>query len=391
MPTTNNCPYLPGQTINTLHIPMERSLRQRSASLNSMRPTDFKTINPEAKFITPRRAPPVPADVAMTRLSTAPSHVREETTTRPSSPAPAWRRLFTRRSSSAVDNDRGRRPSVQESFEEHAERPTTSRGSSISGCSRTSTLSEGTRSREMSPEALRRFLVDDKTTSTDSRSSERPSLIIPEDIAEENEDDQNFASSATAMSPEGQPLATILSPPPFKRTWSADTVPLTVSNLSSLTLATARPDSESRRLAEAVSHASSIQLPNLDTSSTPSCFLSTSSSLMSPTSPQSPRDFPLFLDDPNDDDMSTYDGEIYSAQAVHVSGPPRETFDSYRLPRTSVSLKFSIHSPDVFPEHDGHESAMRGSDLLGRPIDARLDNFAEELRWMANTITTRES
>lgn len=391
MPTTNNCPYLPGQTINTLNIPMERSLRQRSASLNSMRPIDFKTINPEAKFITPRRPPPVPAELSMTRLASAPSQVREETAVRSSSPAPAWRRLFSRRSSSAVDSDRGRRHLVQENSEDYVERPTTSRGSSTSGRSRTSTLSDGTRSREISPEALRRFLVDDKSTVPDSRWGEKPSLVIPEDIAEENEDDQNFATSATAISPEGQPLATVLSPPPFKRSWSADTAPLTVSNLSSLTLATARPESESRRVGEAVSHASSTQLPNLDTSSTPSCFLSTSSSLMSPTSPQSPRDFPSFFDDSNDDDMSAYDGEIYSAQAVHVTGRSRETFDSYRLPRTSSSLKFSIHSPDVFPENESHESSMADSHLLGKPVDARLDAFADELRWMANTITTGKS
>ena len=51
-----------------------------------------------------------------------------------------------------------------------------------------STLSEGTKSRDLSPEALRRFLVDDNAYTPDSRLSEKPALIIPEDIAEEIED-----------------------------------------------------------------------------------------------------------------------------------------------------------------------------------------------------------
>ena len=289
-----------------------------------------------------------------------------------------------------MDGDRGRRPSASEIPEDHIERPTTGRSSSTSGRSRTSTLSEGTKSREMSPEALRRFLVEDTTCAPDSRLGEKPSLVIPEDIAEENEDDQNFANSATATSPEGQSLATVLSPPPFKRSWSADTPPLTVSNLSSLTLATARPDTASRRMADAISHASSIPLPKLDTSSsTPTCFLSTPSSIISPTSPQSPRDLPSFFDDSNEEALSSYDGEIYSAQAVRVSSSPQPSFDAYRLPRTSISLKFSIHSPDVFP--DDRQMSMDGHNFLDKPIDTGLDSFAHELRWMAETISTRQA
>ncbi|KAK0384846.1 hypothetical protein NLU13_7324 [Sarocladium strictum] len=392
MPTTNACPYLPGQTVNTLNVPMERSLRQRSASLSSMRHTDFKTINPEAKFITPRRPPPVPSEAATTRITTAPSLIRKDfTSQRPSSPAPAWKRLFTRRGS-ALDGDRGRRTPVPETFEDYIERPVTSRSSSTSGRSRTSTLSEGTKSRELSPEALRRFLVEDDTCGPDSRMSDKPSLIIPEDITEEYEDDQNFASSATALSPDGQSLATVLSPPPFKRSWSADTAPLTVSNLSTLTLATARPDTASQRLADTSSQTSSVTLPKLDTSSsTPTCFLSSPSSLVSPTSPQSLRDMPSFLDDANDDVFSLYNGETYSAKAVRISSSPQHTLDAYRLPRTSVNLKFSIHSPDVFPDGEERDMPIEGSTLLDQPIDTGLDSFAQELRWIADTISARQA
>jgi hypothetical protein len=97
---------------------------------------------------------------------------------------------------------------------------------------------------------------------------------------------------------------------------------------------------------------------------------------------------PSFFDDANDDAMSSYDGEIYSAQAVRVSSSPQGTFDAYRLPRTSANLKFSIHSPDVFPDADGQE--LPTGSLLDKPIDNGLDSFAHDLRWMVDTISARQ-
>jgi hypothetical protein len=95
-----------------------------------------------------------------------------------------------------------------------------------------------------------------------------------------------------------------------------------------------------------------------------------------------------FFDDANDDAMSSYDGEIYSAQAVRVTSSPQGTFDAYRLPRTSASLKFSIHAPDVFPDADGQE--LSTGSLLDKPIDNGLDSFAHDLRWMVDTISARQ-
>lgn len=389
MPSTTACPYLPGQAVNTMHVPMERGLRQRSASLSSMRLTDFKTVNPQSRFVTPRRSPPVPAEMATSRIATAPKPLQNTSTSRPASPTPAWRRLFARRAPS-VEADRGRSTASSYQEEPSPERPMTSRSSSTTGRSRaSSTISEGSRSRDISPESLRRFLSDDSNGHQESKLAERPSLIIPEDIAEEgDEDDENFATSATALTFETHSLATVLSPPPIKRSWSSDSSPLTVTNLSNLTLATARPGSRS----EPSSDTSRSDLPKLDTTSTtPSSFLSSASSVVSPASPRSPRDMPSFFDDSmDDDDLSACNGVMGLPESMPVSFSSLQAFDAYRLPRTNFSAKFEIHSPDVLPQQDG-KTILDGSNLLGSSIDTGLDSFASELRWMADTISSRQA
>src|SRR3569833_2955920 len=110
LPSTTACPFLPGQKVNTLSVPREQCLRKRSASMNSMRTRDFKTMNPEDKFVTPRAPPPVPGS-SVVRAGTSPNPVRyDHHASRSESPIQSWpwspRRLFTRKSSSrSLDKD----------------------------------------------------------------------------------------------------------------------------------------------------------------------------------------------------------------------------------------------------------------------------------------------
>ncbi|CAI4217834.1 unnamed protein product [Parascedosporium putredinis] len=93
-PSTRHCPYMPGQTVNTLFVPIQRTLRKRSASLSSMRNADFMTMNPKDKFTTPRPAPPAPGVMAGPRLGTSPHSLRHHASARSLSPNPSWRRFF---------------------------------------------------------------------------------------------------------------------------------------------------------------------------------------------------------------------------------------------------------------------------------------------------------
>lgn len=205
VPSTNTCPYLPGQTVNTLWVPVEQSNRQRSASLTSLRDDDFMTMNPADKFTTPRPAPTPPDSLVMRRMGTAPQRLQHKRSARSLSPAPAWlfspRKLFSRtRSSSSLTH-----------LTETNDAASVDDGRSLRS-------SDGSRSRDISPESLRRFLIEDPVPVADDEPEQHdwPSLTIPEDIVEENEDDDNFASSAIS-----ETLGfTGLSPPPTQRSFT---------------------------------------------------------------------------------------------------------------------------------------------------------------------------
>lgn len=391
VPSTTACPYLPGQTVNTMNVPMERSLRQRSASLNSMRQFNYKTMNPEAKFITPRPAPPAPSLSDSTNLPTlrhgsAPTALHHHSSsqslsTRSLSPAPVWRRLFTRKLSS---RDLGRTTPSHERDDQDNLSIGSSHGSEEPR-SRSLTPSEGIRTRDMSPESLRKFLSDDLPTRPDSNMSERPALVIPEEIAEENEDDDNFATSAVS---ESQAFPTSLSPPPFQRTASSDTIASSLANSSCHTIVPIKmpvqPDQPQTQTQEAA-HPS--DLPRLETDAEPACFYSASSSAVtSPVSPHSAEaelELTSFYDSTEDDDdiLSSTGGDSPPYQALPALPSLSQNFSGYSLPRERDHDKTSAEVPVAFP--------TAGSNFLGSHVDTGLDDFATELGWMVETIGTR--
>ncbi|KAJ5970319.1 uncharacterized protein N7479_000237 [Penicillium vulpinum] len=74
-PTTTMCPLLPGQPMNVLNVPIilpDSRTHGRSASGSSQKSEHLRTMNPEDKFMNPRKPPPQPQPV---RLQTsAPTH-----------------------------------------------------------------------------------------------------------------------------------------------------------------------------------------------------------------------------------------------------------------------------------------------------------------------------
>lgn len=380
MPTTTGCPYLPGQTVNTLAVPTQKSLRQRSASLSSMRITDYQAIDPQAKFITPHPAPQTPSDAAATRKRTAPGFLRHAASSRSLSPSPAWRRLFSHK---GHNDERGR----------SRDRDDQSVASVSTYEASRSPASSRSRNRSMSPESLRRFLSDDIPTRPGSNLSERPALVIPEDIAEENEDDDNFATSAVS---EAQPFTTGLSPPPFQRSTS-EAAALTIKNLSSLTLNTERPASKQQTPAVGVS--SATETPVLEPASQPrgSNFTSaTSSAQASPLSATTP-DYELltFYDDSNDDDVLSH----RNSDALPIQHPLQSRFTGYSLPPQNDEVKTklevrptfgSLHPPQLITPGDAGSYPPTASGFLPTPIDTSVDDFASELGWMVHSIGTKD-
>lgn len=160
-------------------------------------------MDPASKFVSPRPAPSPPTEPAR-RVGTAPLRMQpQKRPARSPSPSSRWlfspRKLFSRKSSSSSLRD------VQ------TPQPDDDR----------SLRSEGSRSRDISPESLRRFLVDDAPFDLEHEdNTNRPAIDIPEDIVEENEDDDNFATSAVSESMQ----FTGLSPPPQRAPSPAMTI-----------------------------------------------------------------------------------------------------------------------------------------------------------------------
>ncbi|OAA55056.1 hypothetical protein SPI_08560 [Niveomyces insectorum RCEF 264] len=342
VPSTTACPYLPGQRVNTLWVPMEKSARQRSASVNSLRRDDFRTMNPADRYVTPRPPPATPsaapavgstAHVLRKKSTSMAAGAAAGSTPSPSpsprllrrhragarslSPASSWptwspRRLFVRRPSpggrrdvltaaadggdddaeemaaerkatnesgswedeqmrqTIDDEDRprgdsqqqelrpplpprssstaslssllsrfGRQSSTSTNATNNASAPATAAASSSSAPPSSSpAASQGSRSRDISPESLRRLLVDDGPleSTADSRPESRlaatPAATIPcilegidenddawsnHDLDDVDDDEHNFAVSAVSAVSENAPF-TVLSPPPPPQT-----------------------------------------------------------------------------------------------------------------------------------------------------------------------------
>lgn len=366
VPTTTACPYLPGQTVNMMWVPTEKSDRKRSASLSSVRREDFKTMSPKDKYNTPRPDPCVPDFlVSSYRPATAQVPVRtlkHKRSERSISPTPSWwspRKLFTRKNS----------VSSQGSSDRHSD------DASVAGDEQRqsvgSSSSEGSRTRAMSPDSLRRFLSDDTSVVTPpADDAERLFLSIPDDIAEE--DDDNFATSAVS---ETGPKTILSPPPPVPRNYSSNTLRRLPENESVVTLTEAKPTTAVMR--------QQILFDNeQDTPTSRFSFSSDEGSIYGDdetdsTSPDA--EIPSFYhseaeEDETDSDILSPPADFQSSKSGLAMG--RESleqslataFQGYRLPRTSM---------------DGHSKSSAADapspPLLDAPAGSVVDDFMSEM------------
>ncbi|KAH8894937.1 hypothetical protein GQ53DRAFT_762317 [Thozetella sp. PMI_491] len=387
LPSTTACPYLPGQAVNTMWVPVEHNARKRSASLNSVRDGDFKTMNPRDKFVTPRPAPSPPLTPGLRRLPTSPMTLQRKRSARSLSPAPNWmfspRKLFSRMASSSSLRD-ARSPGFPED-------------------QRSTRSHERSHSRDMSPESLRRFLMDETSSEDGAESSDRPAIAIPEDIEEEcedNEDDANFATSATS---ETMPF-TVLSPPPTQRSFS----PSLRSMTATLDSDAAGPSGLEEQIPDAPTRSPPC-VPRVDTqlSATQSRFSMSDSSLYGDELPESPdsTSIPQFYhsesEDEDADDITPFPAlEVGAGNATDMVARNLEaTFSTYSLPRTSpadgkllVPRRASVEAlgSPALVARNGTDMPLGNTSLLTNPIpNSGLDDLMSELGWMADVIASK--
>ncbi|KAH8815741.1 hypothetical protein F5884DRAFT_852203 [Xylogone sp. PMI_703] len=243
LPHTSSCPYLPGQPVNLLAVPVERrQLRRRSVSMSAMRNGNIMTMNPADKFVTPR-PPPQPPVIA--RLGTSPSEAFARPPSRPGSPkserSPWSPRMFfgirapgskkrgrssssIKKANSSTDLNLGRSGSVISSDSApHARTP--------------SPNFSRPQSREPSPLSRSIHLELDKQPHI-------ASFIAADGIAEDLEDDDNFASQTNRVSFNEKCLSTPLSPPPSHH----HIRPTTAKHVSSSSISSSSSTSTSKPL-----------------------------------------------------------------------------------------------------------------------------------------------
>ncbi|KAI1816045.1 hypothetical protein GGS20DRAFT_595874 [Poronia punctata] len=356
-PTTTTCPFLPGQTLNKLEVPFERRLRLKSASMNSLRNSEYKTMDPADRFATPK--PATSGHRREFRISSA-SSILPKRATRSVSPAPSWTgtaRRFLRLKPCHKDADRGRKSNLREEWDEEAVEE-----NDVILETRSATPSGSIRSRDLSPESLRKFLSDDVPCA--STNVETASLSIPDDIAEETDydDDDNFA---TVPAQEGASFTT-LSPPPFQR-----------GGLS------APPASHSRNA-----------LPSV--AAPPSPFSSVSRGL---------SQFSFFDDSEEDEeDVASCDGEANGAMLVGVGQQPnvdsnaskvnmKAPITSYSLPRVSTDARKHADASHVLPSLEstalvsqtGTSEPMTNS--FGLPnVEIGLQDLVDDMNWVTGVV-----
>jgi hypothetical protein len=355
--------------------------------MNSMRDIDFKTLDPRHKFITPRPVPPIP-DSFGPRPGTAHAmqQLHHKSSSRSLSPSPAWahaaRRFFGGLRPSSRSSDQGDLSGKSsDSNKGHLAIP----GSAFSSSSgRSATPSDGSRSRDLSPEALQRFLSDDSPTGHPVAGPLQP-LEIPEDIVEEIDDDDNFATSATS---ETGPFTT-LSPPPFQR--SSSTSSSVEDKLESVTKVV--PERTVPKRALAASSGRRGPPPGMRVAIPRSHFSrsTTSSAVVSPTSPASNNSFEdvgfSFFDDSNDEDSpSAADGTMSLRPAQQ---------QAYSLPRSTAN--YSKHVAIAPSSNNQGSPALVARTENGMPvgnaallsmtgIDSGLDDLVHEIGWLAHAI-----
>ncbi|UKZ53582.1 hypothetical protein TrVGV298_007377 [Trichoderma virens] len=385
MPYTTACPYMPGQTVNTLDVPVEHTIRLRSASMNSIRPENYRTMDPATKFMKP--LPPTPltplsSGMANRRAQSAPVTRPSTSSSRSVSP-PSWKRFFSRKLQSSDGQRRQSAGSEETTFTIYDNVITVPSHDARPG-RHTSSLSEGARSRDISPSSLSRILREGSSAPRrPSHTAQLPSLTIPEEVIEEDEDDDNFAASAIS---ESMPFVTVLSPPPFQRSSSSESIKRDAEASSSAT--TLRPQL-------------SVQPPPLDRTQPISAVTndtntasrwSGSTKDKANTSPLH-EDVPMsFYDDEDDDDdvMSSNEDDGHFPP-IPISKSRLLSFKGYSLPRHIEETKDAFVPHQPFATANSPKLIPSGSNLLNTHVEAGLDDFVSELGWIVDAIGTTNS
>ena len=260
----------------------------------------------------------------------------------------------------------------------------------------------------MSPESLRRFLSDDLPFGAPA-ADPAPKLWIPDEIVEENEDDDNFATSAVS---ESAPF-TMLSPPPAPR--SISTSPVSISkNASTATIVPEKLPVNDVVATETVEEGAAGFRVSLDCSLSRAASTTSTPASLALSSKSRDRSNSSFLDDTDDsdddDDCVSHNGYDFFGGSHSAEAPrgnemplrPRAPFTNYSLPSChspengkpadlpQKQLRPAFGSPELVARND-NGVPVGNTHLLTLPrFDSGLDDLATEISWIADVVRPKD-
>ncbi|KAI9646093.1 hypothetical protein NHQ30_005533 [Ciborinia camelliae] len=373
IPSTTTCPYMPGQPVNILWVPVEVSpLRLRSGSVDSINTTEIKTLNPADKFMTPRAPPSKPNLARSVSLSSAHTERSEKQGLWLKDGKFGWAtKLFSGRRSQPSSPVQPLAP--RQSYELEI-RETTTR-SSYSSNSNTIHQPSPTRPEPVSntPSLVR---------AQNSIHDNLMALDIPEQISEESEDDDNFATLFKKIVIEDSKSITLLSPAPSRRPASPS-----FNTFKSLPPLPPLPHDalKSPRL-------SSLP-PNLSLTLPRSQFsVSTvSTALTSPTDSYFGfSDTSSMFDSYDESDLNEETGDTFTYNPI-ISEVEKRRFIGYSLPDEDYASEQTIRkvsisrttSHDTYPRDSGFSESIKET---GR---SALADFLDDMGYLGETISDK--
>ena len=339
-------------------------------------------MDPVDRFTTPR-PPPIPSSRREFRIASA-SSVLPKRSTRSVSPGPSWtgtaRRILGFKLRDR-DSERGRKSNLGEPEDVLVEvnDPFVE--------SRSVTPSGSIRSRELSPESLRKFLSDD-LPATSANIEAAPGFSIPDDIeeeTEENDDDDNFADTAVTESNS----FTNLSPPPSRRGGLSAPPASHARNTSPQSLVPPVFNAEAnlpgtRRL--------KLRPAKLDIPRSHSTLSVASSSMASAASPNSNISQGLsqvsFFDDSDDEDLASCAGDQTLLGNAQRGNKQDQETSGLKAPITSYSLPpASTDNKNLDANNVLQSLESPASNLYRLPdVDLGLDDLVGDVDWINDVV-----
>lgn len=403
IPFTTSCPYLPGQPVNLLYVPVEaQRLRYRSASMSSMANGDIMTMNPADKFMTPRQPPPPPS---LPRLNTATSVLTKKRSAHSLSPKtekPQWspRMFFGLRSpaptpTSQQGDKRGRSSSLSKVSQSSAGRSVPDLNArsdamrKVKSVPQTRAVSpQSLKSKSREPSPFRQVAAQDSHFNTTT-------FHIPDEIAEEAEDDDNFASQLNRISMNEKGIFTALAPPPSRQRPSPGTRAHTAKGITKPL--PQLPEEDNTTLMPPPlrlrTTASAVELQ-------PRSHFSTSTISTTITSP-SESHF-SFNEDFNDEEDLTADlgsGDEFTYSPVLAETPVEGGFSGYSLPEAEYASELTLRKQTPLSPFQEPASRMTfGASPAAYPSTtgtepehmSALEQLLSEMGYLGDVIVDKE-